>query len=1307
LGYKQTKETKKSLAEDPLEQLLEIVKSFEQKTNFNRKDVEKELRKPIKSILEGLREKDAKGKLTKSEDDAMLIASRMLERLEKAEGYKADLDYKDSIYLVIANAEWMISNAGITKKEETKKTEWFEATQQEKQKVREYIESYVETVLSRSISPTGFYGSTKNDDRPLWADGLIDDATSLPPVSPQDLQAIIGNVFAKYKGTKYYNILRLELGSASNATDLARGLRALTSTQRIIDGISISMKSLYLGRVTSTEELRTLFGDMLTESELRFLSGESKKGDFAAIVRKLLPDNSENSGMVQIAIDASFGENAGILDWLLDDMKVPGYKSLGSIGKLREFYLAAADSLQKGGTYSKLWSAAENKLPTTTSHLKGDTSYVPPSTDPTAALLRDNYDIATLMSFLYASGRSSYFKYLKSHRGGDELANAFLKTIGGSDGTMLPTPVIATLLQNYKTTDFLFENLRKDYEGFSSLMGDIAGKTAVIYSQRFGAAFNENYSTVRTRKEAAYFFMAQIAALPDDSLLSDMVARLLDSNRPPIKLTNLQTLITVVPLQQDFDNIAQRLNNYIARQPDFRDLNEYYKSTREYFNSRAPGISQQTPEDAEFNLGLLNLPQTFESGVQGIYSNLMSYRELFKLNNVSGQGFLTGQETETLTTDGSGNLQLFGPTGYITTSANYQSDLQRNSETGQDIQKDLALQMNANAQNVSMGALNIYELFANWTKDIQKSGQDLEVVKVEDESYNLRLKALSPYGDLVLLAQEDNTPSSYFRNFDAYIYRGDSWYRVKTEKFENTENDFSKVLQDNYAEFAQWFTPIRTQIGVEQQKLDGKTDLERIGYFAGFENSKTDTRLSSLFAKTASSNQLFMSSVGIDMRSGRQSRVKPKVVSFGFIDLKNEETDIEGRTLQQSGIYDPSGQIKPEHRVWLASYKVVDKLYALAMGGEDIAGLRLETKKAGFGGLMKFNQGVEHFFGSGRYASTTFEANAYLDYKNKEQYLGSALLRIKLGEDVYLNITGTKASGSLNLLNANAQTSRQLAQEFQDLMEDMNSTTSSEKWKEEGKNYAFKQQKTEEWTQRTLDLLEKVRLYVPSSFLSDLRTEFSVGLEAPGFTGKLSLDKIASQSSGEESDLYFVSMTDFKNISFTAGVRLGEDMTGNRITNFAGMKFTEGSTVFGITGYNFFSPDQSEAFTVAHYFDDGFIARFDAKLLDAAKGYDLAVFVGNQKVKITLGKEKIKDLSSYRSAILVSLGQESPWFVGSGFRYTEAGPLIMREPSITLGYTAKSGFNATLKGTVIDATAGSGHFRTFDVRLNFSVPLGR
>jgi len=539
-----------------------------------------------------------------------------------------------------------------------------------------------------------------------------------------------------------------------------------------------------------------------------------------------------------------------------------------------------------------------------------------------------------------------------------------------------------------------------------------------------------------------------------------------------------------------------------------------------------------------------------------------------------------------------------------------------------------------------------------------------------------------------------------------------------------TAADIKKLLNDNgivlkddadYGKFA----PIADK---ELQSVEGTDDksykilrngsnlevsvyeqtVSRIAFFAGFETKVADKRLAVLGIKTASDNKAAFSALEVgktkpktDGEGNVVEGEKAKIVTVGWMDMTHEEKQFNGYSNQQAqfplSIQNPSSEntrfIKPEHDLFLASYHVVDRFYGMVMGGADLAGGVARGRNWGAGSIAQFNNGIMRFMGNGMVSSEYVDFGGFVNAgKGIAPSYGAVATVKNLGEEGNWKLTlSALVDNNIPKNKIKDQASfAVLVDNLKKLGEEIETETKSDKWKKEEENASYRAGRTEDWTQRAIDILVRMRELVPADAIGDIRTDFSVALESGKTVHKISLSKIAGADDSIEGNyvvtMHSINIGDKTSVSVVAGVKAYETQVGDAPPsptqtplpdNFGGIRFKYDSTTsFGYTAYNLFSSNpQAHVFTVAHDFNSAknLKAMLNIKVMPK-EGETVDFYIGNTMVRAKAEYDNLNTMKSVNVAadynIGKAIGATLPIFAGGGVRYTDAGQLKMIEPRI-------------------------------------------
>ncbi|MFA5930414.1 MAG: hypothetical protein WC861_06035 [Candidatus Micrarchaeia archaeon] len=477
----------------------------------------------------------------------------------------------------------------------------------------------------------------------------------------------------------------------------------------------------------------------------------------------------------------------------------------------------------------------------------------------------------------------------------------------------------------------------------------------------------------------------------------------------------------------------------------------------------------------------------------------------------------------------------------------------------------------------------------------------------------------------------------------------------------------------------------------------------RIAFFAGFETKVANKRLAVLGIKTPSDNKAAFSSLEVGKaKAKKDSKGKvvegetPKIVTLGWMDMTHEERQFDGYNVQQAqfplSIQNQSSIntrfIKPAHDIFLASYHVVDRFYGMMMGGGDVAGAVARGRNWGAGAIAQFdNGGIMRFMGNGMVSSEYFDFGGFANAGKGEHpsYGGVATIK-NLGKDSNWKLTlSALVDNNIPKNRIRDQVGLELLLDnLNKLSEEIEKETSSDRWKAEGANADYRAGRTEDWTQRAIDILMRMRELVPADAIGDIRNDFSISLESGRTVHKISLSRIAGSDDSVEGNyvvtMHSINLGDKTSVSVVAGVKAYETWAGDQppsparappADNFGGFRFKyDSSTSFGYTFYNMFSSKpQAHVITVAHDFetDKKLQAMMNIKVMPK-QGETFDFYIGNTMVR---AKAEYDNLNTMKSANVAAdynvgkaIGATLPIFAGGGVRYTEAGELRILEPRL-------------------------------------------
>ncbi len=478
--------------------------------------------------------------------------------------------------------------------------------------IRTLVNSFSSVFTSYVSNPESFYSGSRNDNIPAFGSSL--DFESLKNYDNENGGQLGKKIAAKIVEQLKTNLadfpyadaliekLEAKVKGGGNVSDLQNAaeasFRELNTAQRAMDGLTIAIKSRYMGKPIGMqyEQFAQFFastlpmGDSHREADIRALMDrKTSPEEFQRIAGKVF-DNLNVNSFTGLAIDANYGEKAALLDRLIAGLRGVEYdkkfeaemNGKSSLGKAREFFTLAAGGL---GDYAKPLKELFRQRVATASSLINDVVQVPATAPPSSATTRDRYDLATVLSFagMYGDENSEVFR-------DERLKDGDIKNLLGamtqSGAYRLPNTVTCSLLQNHKAIDFLYRNLNPEtgpfkatedelsqdlsnydamkmrYGTLQRFVADLAARSANIYSSPFGTSFTIDTissETTESRKTAVDVFLGRVSMLPDNKVLSDLISRYIASGRPPISFLGPEEMLHLYPSAEDFLNIQNRL----------------------------------------------------------------------------------------------------------------------------------------------------------------------------------------------------------------------------------------------------------------------------------------------------------------------------------------------------------------------------------------------------------------------------------------------------------------------------------------------------------------------------------------------------------------------------------------------------------------------------------------------------------------------------------------------------------------------------------------------------------------------------
>ena len=877
---------------------------------------------------------------------------------------------------------------------------------------------------------------------------------------------------------------------------------------------------------------------------------------------------------------------------------------------------------------------------------------------------------------------------------GSEM-DRFLGVITGLGNAPLPTSVSATILQSHKTLQAIYDRFSYgvNLDNFFDIMGQVTQDVSIIYQQQFGFEFEGG---IKSRKDAATAFLKTLENLPDPSIIDAFIKLLMDDSQyysvgaegNKINIKNITQIIMDMTVPYDIMNIS-RMQYYDAHQDTYTDLKGKYQQAVNMVKSDVPKeyVSDVGKRYGQY-INQIYLPETYTDYVQSKFRGMFKKFESFDPNNVYADANVHHKNLSDVEDEQSVTLDLSGKNA---------SDL-RGSWTRRkdatDVTQTTSNQFNTQVQNVGVMGFDIYNTFANVFFDkTQTLALDQSVLEeVRDVNINGQINGISPSADFMLMFDMQKMNRDAFLNMPdqelaenlklhtyALVRYGTGWFRVALDKIKVTDEKgkdatlqkiadetLSRVFVANRQQWCDQFTT--------EQAVEVTTD-KKVGFLLAAEYSHFDTRLGAMFVKTASGNWGAMGTYGWDQKTDGAT---PKLLSVGVVSLDKQELDWQRKPVT---IQDIRGQTDGTVRkisknlpfsYAFASYQMVDKFYALAVGGSEFAGGKIQAiigrdedgKPSSYLGgdlLVHYNHGPDRVQGDMTFVSSDLSANAFvdLDPNNRKNSYGGAVMKIKLpdsrvfGEGAYITLTGAYLPPMGGVQTA---FNKQFLDQYQDLANRMNAELTGsdfEKLKPEEQK-----SRTNEYANEILSLLNQSNLFGSTAFLQDVRSEFSVAIEAPE---KHVNFKIGVSQFGEDRSKFLISMVDLnRTLSFTAGVNLGD----GEIKNFLGTKIRDDQTAYMFTAYNIGTGGpKGETVTVSHLWDNGWVTSADlqamqqgTKLVGGKATLFTSMLIGDNQYNFELSGSALRGIKEGHVSAQVFLPylmmlHMRNWMFGAQYKY--------------------------------------------------------
>jgi len=1043
----------------------------------------------------------------------------------------------------------------------------FTINAQDRQAIKNFERTLVTSFQRMAVNPTMFYGVSQEAGMPAWVNEIISAISNNSAIRnnmDSDVASAIENdpELAGKPGMK--SILR-EAAKTSNGFNNV--FSQLTLTQKAIDGISLIMKGKYGGVTVSEDDLRQFFGGLgLNDNQfnqLRALAGVTNgNADGQAVIQSIFDGLRGASRLplplcdkvISLVIDSNFGENAAGLNVLINDMGGT-FVPRDSIKNLQSFYSCLMGAKGLGSAENRV--AFQQLGSTLTDRLLNDRLYLGSATD---AIHRDKYDISLLYAFAYSCKKSpeGYFKSPNFQRQSEN----FLNIIGGIGDTVLPPAIPLTIVQNYGTLNFIYENFAGNESGFYDIISTLANRVTSIYSR----PFESNFNSVSTRFAAADKLVKGITGLQNNALLDDMLARFVDTSfnedQNVIKIKNPFSLVLGGEQQQDWDNVRNFLGSMNIRSTDYFDTEGKYRSIQDFSRRQMPGIDMVNPQTARSNL-LRKLPQTYLYGIDAIYGEIVRANEWFKPNEFGSAGNLLGNRSSTdvpnpegglsnedtnINATGNAGFNIRGPVGGASTSWSSQTNMDRlygrdydskanngnGNATGTDVRDNRS---RTEANNLQLGQAEITEAFLDWA---ERKGSQLEGQEISSTGYsndlNFKLKGIAAGAGLVIMGERyfDDQGNEKLR-LEAVINDGTKYIRFANldKMADSGDPEFAKLYGKiqahmKYVETCQWALPIGTFAAYENQNRSvpygypnpgagtDKIPPVREGFIVGAGNVLGDHRLAGLTVQTVNGEILTLGSYG---NFKTNSDAHPSVITAGYMLFRDNATDLFGRSATSTygagagATPLPGSEFLSNNPIYVLS-GMVDRFYGMALGNNQVGGFRVGGDNFSVGGIMRYDGGPRTYMANGQYFNSGFVSASVFTEKTEKAETTSGAVRFDLGNGYALKFYGlesTDAAQRINNLKTNPK-AKALLQDISDLGVEIQRKIEDDTsdW---NKDPSSRKSLLQSWTGQIIDQLNRANTFLPSEAVEDLRSQFAIGIEKSGeFETKLSIVRLGADN---------------------------------------------------------------------------------------------------------------------------------------------------------------------------------------------------
>lgn len=1212
-------------------------------------------------------------------------------------------------------------------KKTEKKTEKVEKTANEKiVAVAKDIGAYF---LVGSTLPSSFYGQSSSEDQPSWSIGLLreyDDAIR----TGSDRVKLKEYLRAAYGDNDKLDML---LSLVENDSFL-NGVRLLNYTQKAIDGLNLAFQSAS-GLATITEaDLSRLFGDAIFSGQqdgILKIAGLRKKGaDFDGrdavsgimdALRKFASDNSLPIELVNLVFEANYGEGAKTLAKLTNSID---YDTDGMLMRPEAFYRDLAGEIGKP-YFQKDLDRMKRTLPQTfnelaSRHLVG------------ADIYRGRHDMAEIMSF------REFYKYAGSEMPellDDSYTADMVKSMAGFGGTPLSPAVSCTILQNPGTIKGLY-TLHPEKQDFMAAFNAMVNGVSVIYSRPIGKQL-----PMGSRYDSANGLVKDIGGIKGSNLMEDLAARYLDltfnGKDDIIKLRSIYSIMLAGGREDDINPIREIFRSLGMDPKSYKDPEAWNQAVMKFVNDWPLSRQLTLKEKNLFYNQLRKLPSNTVYAINQLVEKYLTY-EWSGFQRLDASGDITGTSLNDIFKDekhrhGIVDAELTQMSnGTIGTRINMDTDVYDNKQSQTKVES-IYDQFGLFAQDFQMNNLLISNFMLDFISTNKKKTAGDNGIFLEEiggiengeekqfyQSMVQKMNAYSQFADIYTEAYWYLDEKGNRRlQIHAILSDGEKYFRVANldesklmnytdPKSGRTFRELVEVHQ-KYAEIFQAKYDISTLTAGEyqEQKKPEVGEEYNFGFVIGAANTKGDYRLAGIMAKTPGqegkgkkSGYAAVTSLG-KFRAGNPVYV----VSAGYLLYPKPNPDVFGQETNQP--YKPFGDVvQTEKPLYFASL-MTNYLYAMAMGGPDILGGQVRTRHLGGGMVMKFGDGgVRAFLADGEYLTDRVNVRVLARQEEEKKLEGSVRVTVDLGKGFTLQLYGS-ARGERP--GEDMQRDPRMLELISSLNDEM-----AEKLKD-GKPATGEMVRS--WATQVFEIMRQLNAYSPADDLLDYRNGFSVTLDGDingkGFQTTLSFAnmdmgrKINPETGKAENEvgLYMVNMNTLQTgtneyVSFVFGLPVDAPKDNPLPSNLIGTKIKAGNFAVALTGYNLFTDKpESWKFDIANV---GSSLNWGVTLKDVDNAWSAQVYMGNDKVKGTIGTGNIKGMPFYQLAVNYAIGDELRHRISLFTQYAKKDELSVFE--IGPGYNYNwNGNNVGVKLSWIKSRLKDASYGDFKIEVNAGI----